>query len=50
MDYEKIKNNQKKYVIYTDAKIKLNREYLFSQLCKYWEWVTAEPVKCYLWR
>lgn len=30
MDYEKIKNNQKKKVIYTDAKIKLSREYLFT--------------------
>lgn len=27
MDYEKIKNNQKKKAIYTDAKIKLHREY-----------------------
>lgn len=32
MDYEKIKNNQKKRAIYTDAKIKLHREYQFAQL------------------
>lgn len=36
MDYEKIKNNKKKKVMYTDAKTKMHREHLFAHLWKYW--------------
>lgn len=32
MDYEKIKNNKKKKVMYTDAKTKMHREHLFAHL------------------